>query len=256
LSMHAGYSMPAVITGKPVQIGGSLGRQEATGRGVTTIALKALNKLGIPPSDATVAVQGCGNVGWVSALLLAEAGARIVGISDVHGAIWKPDGFDIKDLGDHLARTDSITGYPGATPISNLELLTGDCTMLVPAALEGQITADVAREMRCTVVVEGANGPTLPDADLVLRDRGVMVVPDILANAGGVVVSYFEWVQALQAFFWEEADVNQRLEGLMRRAFDYVDAVAGEQLTTLRQAAYSIAVEKVANATTVRGIYP
>ncbi|MFY9615370.1 MAG: Glu/Leu/Phe/Val dehydrogenase [Candidatus Dormiibacterota bacterium] len=256
LSMHAGYSMPAVITGKPVHIGGSLGRQEATGRGVTTIALKALSKLGIAPGDATVAVQGCGNVGWVSALLLAEAGARIAGISDVHGAIWNPDGFDMKDLGDHLARTGSITEYPNATPISNQELLTADCTMLVPAALEGQITAEVAQEMRCTVVVEGANGPTVPDADLVLRERGVMVVPDILANAGGVVVSYFEWVQALQAFFWEEADVNQRLEGLMRRAFDYVDTVAGEQLTTLRQAAYSIAVEKVANATTVRGIYP
>ncbi|HEV3233961.1 MAG TPA: Glu/Leu/Phe/Val dehydrogenase [Candidatus Dormibacteraeota bacterium] len=256
LSMHAGYSMPAVITGKPVQIGGSLGRQEATGRGVTTIALKALSKLGIAPGDATVAVQGCGNVGWVSALLLAEAGARIVGISDVHGAIWNPDGLDMKDLGDHLTRTGSIIEYPSASPISNQELLTADCTMLVPAALEGQITAEVAREMKCTVVVEGANGPTVPDADLVLRERGVMVVPDILANAGGVVVSYFEWVQALQAFFWEEADVNQRLEGLMRRAFDDVDAVAGEQLTTLRQAAYSIAVEKVANATKVRGIYP
>jgi glutamate dehydrogenase (NAD(P)+) len=256
LSMHAGYSMPAVITGKPVQIGGSLGRLEATGRGVTTIALKALGRMGMAPGDATVAVQGAGNVGWVSALLLARAGCRVVGISDVKGAIWNPDGLDMEDLGAHLLATGSVTGYANARSVSSFELLTGDCTVLVPAALEGQVTPEVAAELRCRLLVEGANGPTTPDADLIARERGIVVVPDILANAGGVVVSYFEWVQALQAFFWEEADVNQRLEGLMQRAFEYVDSVSQEGATTLRQAAYSIAVDKVAQATNVRGIYP
>jgi glutamate dehydrogenase (NAD(P)+) len=256
LSMHEGYSMPAVITGKPVMVGGSQGRQEATGRGVTSVALAALVRLGIPPAGATVAVQGFGNVGSVSALLLAAAGCRVVALSDVHGAIRDPDGFDIHAVIEHVAKHRTLAGYPGSIAISNDELLTSEVTVLVPAALENQITAEVAPRMRCRLVVEGANGPTTPDADAILERKGVIVVPDILANAGGVVVSYFEWVQDLHAFFWEERDVNLRLEALMGKAFDTVAGVADQDRGTLRQAAYSLAVEKVAQATQVRGIYP
>jgi glutamate dehydrogenase (NAD(P)+) len=256
LSMHQGYSMPAVITGKPIMVGGSQGRQEATGRGVTTVALAALARLGIPPAVATVAVQGFGNVGSVSALLLAAAGCRVVALSDVHGAIHDPGGFDIGAVIEHLAKHRTLGGYPGSVAISNDELLTSEVTVLVPAALENQVTAEVAPMMRCRLVVEGANGPTTPDADAILERKGVIVVPDILANAGGVVVSYFEWVQDLHAFFWEERDVNLRLEALMGKAFDTVAAVADQDRSTLRQAAYSLAVDKVAEATQVRGIYP
>jgi len=256
VSMHAGYSMPAVITGKPVVVGGSEGRREATGRGVTTVTLKALQKLGIDPRDATVAVQGFGNVGSVSALLLARAGCRVVGLSDVHGAIHAPRGLDIEDLLGYVARVHTVSGYPHAEPLAAEELLTSDVTILVPAALENQVTASVAQDLRCRLLVEGANGPVTPEADEVLQRRGILLVPDILANAGGVVVSYFEWVQDLQAFFWEEADINDRLMSLMRRAFDTVDRLGRAQSMTLRQAAYRIAVAKVAEATLVRGIYP
>jgi glutamate dehydrogenase (NAD(P)+) len=256
ISMHEGFSMPAVITGKPLSVGGSEGRAEATGRGVATVTLKALEQVAIAPSDATVAVQGFGNVGSVSALLLERAGCRVVGVSDVHGAIWNPAGLSIASVLDHVHHNHSVVGFPGASVISNDELLTLEATVVVPAALEGVITPDVAAAMGCVMVVEGANGPTTPDADLVLRDRGILLVPDILANAGGVVVSYFEWVQDLQAFFWEESDINRRLENLMRRAYDTVHGVAEAKHTTLRQAAYSLAVDKVAQATLVRGIYP
>ena len=256
LSMHHGYSMPAVITGKPVQVGGSLGRMEATGRGVATLTLKALARMDIDPAEATVAVQGFGNVGSISAMLLHRAGCRVVGLSDVRGAIWNAEGIDITDLMEHVKEHRSVVGYPQATSISNFELLTGDCLVLVPAALEGQVTAAVAREVRARLVVEAANGPTTPEADEILLGKGCVLVPDILANAGGVVVSYFEWVQDLQAFFWEESDINARLESLMTRAFETVDNIATERRTTLRRAAYRIAVNKVAEATLVRGIYP
>jgi glutamate dehydrogenase (NAD(P)+) len=256
MSMHAGYSMPAVITGKPIPVGGSLGRMEATGRGVATVTVEALGHMGIPPSNATVAVQGFGNVGSISALLLARKGCKVVGVSDVHGAIWDPSGLDIEDLIPWSRLHKTVVGYPGSMPVSNDELLTGDATVVVPAALEGVITTDIAREARCKLVVEGANGPTTPDADNVFKERGIMLVPDILANAGGVVVSYFEWVQDLQAFFWEEAEINDRLENLMHRAFDQVWGVAQESHSSLREAAYSLALDKVAQATLVRGIYP
>jgi glutamate dehydrogenase (NAD(P)+) len=195
-------------------------------------------------------------VGSISALLLERAGCRVVAVSDVHGAIYNPAGLSVTSVLDHVHASHSVVGFPAATLISNEELLTADATVVVPAALEGVITPDVAATMRCRVVVEGANGPTTPDADLVLRDRRILLVPDILANAGGVVVSYFEWVQDLQAFFWEESDINQRLENLMRRAYDTVHGVAEAKGITLRQAAYSLAVDKVARATIVRGIYP
>ncbi|MFN2464253.1 MAG: Glu/Leu/Phe/Val dehydrogenase [Candidatus Dormibacteria bacterium] len=256
LSMHAGYSMPAVVTGKPVPVGGSLGRNEATGRGVTAVTVHLLQKLGIAPSEATVAVQGFGNVGSISALLLARAGCKVVGVSDVHGAIWMPEGLDVEDLIRWSREHRAVVGYPGSTAISNIELLTGQATVLVPAALEGAITADIAREARCHVVVEGANGPTTPEADEVFKERKILLVPDILANAGGVVVSYFEWVQDLQAFFWEEGEINKRLENLMHRAFEMVWTVAEEKRGSMREAAYSLALDKVAQATLVRGIYP
>jgi glutamate dehydrogenase (NAD(P)+) len=256
MSMHAGYSMPAVITGKPVPVGGSLGRMEATGRGVATVTVQALDKMGIAPSAATVAVQGFGNVGSISALLLARAGCSVVGVSDVHGAIWAPAGLDVDTLMEWVKTHKTVVGFPGSKPVSNAELLTGDATVLVPAALEGVITTDIAREARCKLVVEGANGPTAPDADEIFKQRNVLLVPDILANAGGVVVSYFEWVQDLQAFFWEEGEINHRLENLMHKAFDTVWGVSEASGTSLREAAYSLALDKVAQATIVRGIYP
>ena len=256
LSMHEGFSMPAVITGKPVSVGGSEGRAEATGRGVMTVTLKALEGLGVAPADATVAVQGFGNVGSVSALLLHRAGCKVVAVSDVSGGIHNPDGLDLDAITAWLKTHRTLAGYPDARPISNREVLTAPAFVVVPAALEGQVTPDVAADMSCRLVVEGANGPTTPDADIVLAERGIVLVPDILANAGGVVVSYFEWVQDLQAFFWEESDINVRLENLMRRAFDTVQGVATASSITLRQAAYQLAVDKVAQSTMVRGIYP
>ncbi len=256
LSMHQGFSTPAVITGKPVSVGGSEGRAEATGRGVATVAVRALDQLGIAPSEATVTVQGFGNVGSVSAMLLQRAGCRVVGVCDVEGAVWNPAGLHIPSLLDHVRTSGSVVGFPGSSAVGAHEVLIAECTVVVPAALEGQITPEVAQRMQCKLIVEGANGPTTPDADTVLKERGILLVPDILANAGGVVVSYFEWVQNLQAFFWEEDDINRRLEDLMRRAYDTVQDVAVSKQVTLRQAAYSLAVGKVAQATQVRGIYP
>jgi len=256
LSMHQGFSAPAVITGKPVSVGGSEGRAEATGRGVATVAVRALDQLGIAPSEATVTVQGFGNVGSVSAMLLQRAGCRVVGVCDVEGAVWNPAGLHIPSLLDHVRTSGSVVGFAGSSAVGAHEVLIAECTVVVPAALEGQITPKVAQRMQCKLIVEGANGPTTPDADTVLRERGILLVPDILANAGGVVVSYFEWVQNLQAFFWEEDDINRRLEDLMRRAYDTVQDVAVSKQVTLRQAAYSLAVGKVAEATQVRGIYP
>jgi glutamate dehydrogenase (NAD(P)+) len=256
LSMHQGFSMPAVITGKPVLVGGSEGRAEATGRGVATVTMRALEQLGITPSEATVTVQGFGNVGSVSAKLLERAGCRIVGVCDVEGAVWNPTGLHIPSLLEHVRNSGSVLGFPGASPAGAIDVLVGETTVVVPAALEGQITAEVARRMQCRLIVEGANGPTTPDADSVIEARGILLVPDILANAGGVVVSYFEWVQNLQPYFWQEDDINRRLEGLMRRAYDTVHEVAESKHVTMRQAAYSLAVSKVAQATSVRGIYP
>jgi len=256
LSMHQGFSTPAVITGKPVSVGGSEGRAEATGRGVATVTVRALDQLGIAPSEATVTVQGFGNVGSVSAMLLQRAGCRVVGVCDVEGAVWNPAGLHIPSLLDHVRTSGSVVGFAGSSAVGAHEVLIAECTVVVPAALEGQITPKVAQRMQCKLIVEGANGPTTPDADTVLKERGILLVPDILANAGGVVVSYFEWVQNLQAFFWEEDDINRRLEDLMRRAYDTVQDIAVSKQVTLRQAAYSLAVGKVAQATQVRGIYP
>ncbi len=255
-SMHRGYPVPAVVTGKPVPVGGSLGRAEATGRGVMVSTREALAQLGLPLAGARVAVQGFGNVGSVSAGLLQAAGARIVAVSDSRGGTLNPKGLDPRALLRHKRESGRLDDYPGGEPITNEGLLVSDCDVLIPAALEQQITAANADRIRARLVVEGANGPTTPEADAILAARGVVVVPDILANAGGVVVSYFEWVQDLQAFFWSEEEINERLERLMVRAFREVGATARDKGVELRTAALIRAIERVAEAIMILGIYP
>ena len=255
-SMHRGYSVPAVVTGKPVAVGGSLGRAEATGRGVLVATREALARLNLPLKDARVAVQGFGNVGNVSAVLLHAAGARIVAVSDSRGGTRNPRGLDPLAVARHKRESSRVSDFPDGEPIDNQELLITDCDVLIPAALEQQITAANADRVRARLVVEGANGPTTPEADSILGARGVLVVPDILANAGGVVVSYFEWVQDLQSFFWSEEEINGRLERLMARAFGEVAAAAADKGADLRTAALIRAIERVAEAVMIRGIYP
>jgi glutamate dehydrogenase (NAD(P)+) len=256
LSMEAGHSVPAVVTGKPLDIGGSEGRPRATGRGVTVVALEACRHVGRDPSKTTVAVQGFGNVGSVSALLMHEAGFRICAVSDVSGGIHVPGGIDIPALLEHRGSGLPLATFPGATEVSNQALLELPVEVLVPAALESQITASNAARIRARLIVEGANGPTTTDADHILERRGVVVVPDILANAGGVTVSYFEWVQDLQSFFWEEPEINHRLEKVMRRGFAQMVESAQAYGVSWRMGAYLVAVKRVADATAVRGIYP
>ncbi len=256
LSMDAGYSRPAVVTGKPLAIGGSRGRPEATGRGVSIVALDACRRLGMDPATATVAIQGFGNVGSVSARMLAERGFRVCAVSDVNGGIHNPEGLDLEEVDAHLRRTGRLAGLPGAREVSNAELLELPVDVLVPAALESVITAGNAGRIRARLVVEGANGPVTPNADAILERRGITVVPDILANAGGVTVSYFEWVQDLQSFFWDEDDINTKLERVMRRAFAETAEQADARRVSLRMGAYLVAVQRVAEATSVRGIFP
>ncbi|MBO6574188.1 MAG: Glu/Leu/Phe/Val dehydrogenase [Rhodothermales bacterium] len=255
-SMHAKRTENAVVTGKPIQLGGSLGRKEATGRGVMTTALAAMNKLGLRPSESTVAVQGFGNVGSVAAQLMAEQGCRVVAISDVSGGYYNADGIDIsKALAYSESHGWSLEGFDGAETISNDELLALDVDVLAPCAKEDQITSRNADKVQAKVIAEGANGPTTPKADAILKDRGVLVVPDILANAGGVTVSYFEWVQDRQGYFWSLDRVNRRLDRMMRVAFDQVYDVSQKHDVTLRIGAYVDAIKKVADALKLRGIY-
>ncbi len=233
ISMEKGYSVPATVTGKPLSIGGSQGRPEATGRGVMVVTLEACRRQGIDPTQSTVAIQGFGNVGSVSAELLHAQGFKVVAVSDVFGGIHNPEGLDVPALIEHVRVNGKVEGFGGATEaISN------------------------AAQVKARVVVEAANGPTTPEADDVFHQRGVTLVPDILANAGGVTVSYFEWVQDLQSFFWEESEINSRLTRIMQRAYEQVDDLAKEHQTTLRMGAYCLAVKRVADATSVRGIYP
>ncbi len=255
-SMTKGYSVPAVVTGKPVEIGGSLGRREATGRGVMFTTRDALKHLGMPIEGARVAVQGFGNVGGIGAQLLQELGCTIIAVSDSRGGIYNPKGLDIGDVIRHKAETGIVAGYPGTDRITNKELLGLDCEVLVPAALENEITEENAGRIKARVISEGANGPTTPEADAILLDKGVFVVPDILANAGGVTVSYFEWVQGLQSFFWSEDEVNANLEKIMARAFDDVLAISQSRKVDMRIAAYILAIDRVSTATLLRGIYP
>jgi glutamate dehydrogenase (NAD(P)+) len=256
VSMEAGHSVPAVVTGKPLDIGGSEGRPRATGRGLTIVTLEACRHLGMEPEQTTVAVQGFGNVGSVSAQLMEEAGFRVCAVSDVDGGIYAPAGLDIRAVLEHRSRTGGLRGFPGAQRVTNQTLLELPVDVLVPAALESQITVVNAARILARLVVEGANGPTTTDADRVLERRGVVVVPDILANAGGVTVSYFEWVQDLQSFFWAEPEINRRLERVMRHGFAQMVEHAEAHRVSWRIGAYLVAVQRVADATRVRGIYP
>ncbi|MFZ0995975.1 MAG: Glu/Leu/Phe/Val dehydrogenase [Candidatus Dormiibacterota bacterium] len=257
ISMEKGYSVPAIVTGKPLSIGGSEGRPAATGRGVMVVTLEACRRMGIDPTATSVAIQGFGNVGSISAELLHAEGFKVVAVSDVYGGIYNPQGLDIPSLIGHVSTAGKVEGFPGAAqPITNAALLELPITILIPAALENQLTMANAAKIQARMVVEAANGPTTPEADDIFHQRGVTLIPDILANAGGVTVSYFEWVQDLQSFFWEEKEINGRLTKIMQRAYEQVDELAREHRTTLRMGAYCLAVKRVADATSVRGIYP
>jgi glutamate dehydrogenase (NAD(P)+) len=256
LSMHAGYSVPASVTGKPTVIGGSEGRHAATGRGIATVAVQALNDSGIDHAGATVAVQGFGQVGSNTAHILAAAGLRIVAVSDSLGGVHSDAGLDLDALSALKEEGGALADYGGAETLTNDELLTLGVDLLVPCALEAQITRDNAPQVRARVIAEGANAAVDPQGDAVLADRGVVIVPDILANAGGVVVSYFEWRHDLQAFFWPPGEVNHRLREVMVRGYEAVRAKAQSERISLRESAYQIAVASVAEATEVRGIYP
>jgi glutamate dehydrogenase (NAD(P)+) len=255
-SMERGYSVPAVVTGKPLSVGGSQGRNAATGRGVMFAALEACRKLDRDPRTLTVAVQGFGNAGSIAARLMAEQGFTVCAVSDSTGAIYARDGLDVEGVIAHKQRTGSVVGFSGTREIAPMEVLEVPVDVLVPAALENQITAENAHRVHATLVFEAANGPITPDADLILNARGATVVPDVLANAGGVIVSYFEWVQDLQSFFWDEAQINSRLEKMMSAAFNEVWDTAQRLRVSLRSGAYAVALQRVAEATNDRGIYP
>ena len=255
-SSTLGYSSLGVVTGKPVELGGTKGRHEATGRGVMYTIEEACRFLKLPLQDCRVAVQGFGNVGHIAAQMLFDKGAKIVAVSDSHGGITRPDGMNPYDLLKFKYSNGTLSGMPNASPVSNDEILELDCDILLPAALENQITANNASKVRAKIVAEGANGPTTPAADAILFERGVYLIPDVLCNAGGVTVSYFEWVQDLQGFFWEEDEVNTQLERVMKKAFQEVNDTAVREKTDRRTAAYMLAVKRVAEATRVRGLFP
>jgi glutamate dehydrogenase (NAD(P)+) len=255
-SMHKGYSVPAVITGKPISMGGSQGRREATGRGIAITAREVARHLGMNLKGAKVAVQGFGNVGSVAAYLLHDQGCKVVALGDVFGSIYHPEGLDPRAVLKFAAETKAIVGFPGSQKIEKDELLELPVDILVPAAMENQITSKNAARVKAKVIVEGANGPTTPEADVILGKKGTIIVPDILANAGGVVVSYFEWVQDLQSFFWDEAEINHNLERIMVNAFNDVMAISQQKKINLRTAALVSAIQRVAGAIQVRGIYP
>lgn len=255
-----GAPMYGIVTGKDLAVGGARGRREATGRGVVIVLEELLSRLGKRIAGTAVAVQGFGNVGSVAAQLLHQKGARVVGVSDVSGTLYNPNGLDIPALLAHVARSPHrlIAGYdaPGVQALPGPDVLTLDVEVLVPAALEGQITADNADRIRAKVIVEGANGPTTPEADLILEEQGRVVVPDILANAGGVIVSYFEWVQNLQNFYWEEEETNARLAAVLRRAFQGVWDNAEKHDVSLRTSAFMLGLERIVEAIRLRGVFP
>jgi glutamate dehydrogenase (NAD(P)+) len=255
-SMNKGYSVLGVVTGKPLEIGGSLGRVEATARGAAFCIREALRKEGHEVAGRRVAIQGFGNVGRNLALILADQGVSIVAVSDSSGGIYKPDGLDVAAAVEHKRTNRSFDGFEGAEAITNEELLILDCDVLAPCALEQVVTADNADRVKARIVAEGANGPVTPEADQILDERGVLVLPDVLANAGGVVVSYFEWVQGLQEYFWKESEVNAKLNDIVTRAFAETWREHEERNISMRQAAYAIAVGRVAEATITRGLYP
>ncbi len=259
-SMTMGYSVPAVVTGKPLNIGGSMGREEATGRGVIVCMLEALRQHGFnnSPKDIPVVIQGFGNVGSNAAKRAYDLGFKVIGVSDISGGYYDKNGLNIREMIDYVDKhpKKTLEGYRGPDKVTNSELLELPCDVLIPAALEGQLSAENAPRVKAKLIVEGANGPTLPEADDVFRDRGIVVVPDILANAGGVTVSYFEWVQGLQEFFWDEDEVYRRLERILVRAYDEVSHTMESYNVDMRTAAQITAINRVAQATLTRGFYP
>jgi len=254
-SMHVRHTVTAITTGKPVVMGGSLGRREATGRGCMITTRSALNRLKIPIKGARVAVQGFGNVGSISAMLMAEQGMKIIAVSDQTGGLYDKNGLDVTDMMAYAAAHRSLEGYAKGEKISNAELLAVECEVLVPAALENVLTPETAGNVKARVICEGANGPTAAAADAILEANGVFVIPDILANAGGVTVSYFEWVQDRVGYFWEEDVVNQRLERIMERSFDEVAAMSDRHNVSMRTASYMLAIDRVAEVHRLRGLY-
>lgn len=260
VSMFQGHAVLDVVTGKPLDLGGSLGRNEATGRGVMISAIQLLKKLNRNPSDTTVAIQGYGNVGSIAAYLFADQGCKVVAVSDVTGGLYNPEGLDLKSINEHckISEHHFLKGYKkkGTEPISNEELLLLDVDVLVPAALENQITKENAPAVKAKYIVEGANGPTTAEADKILEEKGIIVVPDILANSGGVVVSYFEWVQGIQSFFWDLEQINSHLEKIMVKAFDAVWSLTQDKKESMRCASFMIALKKIADAMRHREIFP
>jgi glutamate dehydrogenase (NAD(P)+) len=254
-SMHARHTVTAVVTGKPVALGGSLGRREATGRGVMFCVNEAIKRFDLTPDKTTVVVQGSGNVGGIGAQLMHEAGYKIIAISDVGGGIYNQNGIDIPKALEYLHATKSFDGYEGVQRVGNAELLEIECDVLAPCATENQITSQNAARLKCKILAEGANGPTTPKADDILHEKGVFVIPDILANAGGVTVSYFEWVQDRMGYFWREDEVNQRLEEKMVASFNEVVKYAETHNVDMRTASYMLAIDRVAYDTKMRGIY-
>lgn len=259
-SMFKGYTVPGVVTGKPIDVGGSLGRKEATGRGVMFMTREIMHRLGMPVIGAKVAVQGLGNVGGTAAKLLHNEGCKIVAVSDVSGGVYSSNGLNISEVLEFLSKDGGrqLKDYnaEGIKHITNKELLTTQVDVLIPAALENQITKDISSEVKATIIVEGANGPTTVEADEILERNGVRIVPDILANAGGVVVSYFEWVQNIQSLMWDEEEVNRTLEKIMIRAFNEVWDKTKENKTTMRMGAHMVAIDRIVRAKKIRGVFP
>ena len=255
-SMNEGATATGVVTGKPVHLGGSLGRKDATGRGVFTVGAEAAKHIGMEIKSARVSVQGFGNVGGVAARLFAEAGAKVVAVQDHLGTIYKASGLDVPALLKHVAETGSVAAFTGAEVLANELFWEVDCDILIPAALESQITAANAGKIKAKMVIEGANGPTTPAADDILQEHGVLVLPDVIANAGGVTVSYFEWVQDFSSFFWDEDEINARLVKIMKDAFAGVWAVAEEHKVSLRTATFIVGCKRILHARELRGLYP
>ena len=254
-SMHVGHTETGVVTGKPVELGGSLGRREATGRGVMIVTRESAKHVGVDINGATVAVQGFGNVGSISAQLLAEIGARIVAVTDWKGGVYNAKGLDVSKLSQHVWQHKTVAGFQGGEPLANADLFGLEVDVLIPAALENQITMENAPAIRAKILVEGANGPTTPDAHRHLHERGVFVAPDILANGGGVTTSYFEWVQDRHGYFWTEKEVNEKLEAKMCEAYNAVLQTALRYKVDMRTAAYLVAINRVATVTRMRGMY-
>ncbi len=255
-SLQSGHCVPAVVTGKPVSIGGSLGRREATGRGVAYLVSRAMDTLGITASGATAVVQGYGNVGAIAASTMARQGIKIIAVSDAFGGLYNPKGIDLDKLDEYVTKTRSVVGFDGAEAITNEQLLITPCDILVPAALERQITGDNAATIQCRILAEGANGPTTPEADAIISQRDIFVIPDILCNAGGVIVSYFEWVQDLQSFFWDEGEVMSKLYRILEQSFVQTLNVSRKRKVSMRFAALSLGIKRVFEAKQIRGLFP